>query len=191
MISVTDLDTEFLQLRPFGPEDHDYLVALHEQQRVTTMDDVETFQSGDDLHVHLRDLLNAQMTGWVVYHEGSECRVGAFYVTNLLSGVGALINPVSDIPALKDLVPVDAMGRRLKIMDEAALVVMPYLFERFNLQRIGGAFYSTNVPGIRFCQRIGMRAEGIIRHGSRVNGQPVDVHLFGLLKSEVSALCPQ
>ena len=185
MISVSELQTEHLELRPFGPEDLDYIIGVHEQSAATVFDDVDSFASTEDFRGYINALMAHNATGWTVRHAPTESAVGVLYFVDILQGVTANFHPVIDRTALKDIEPKDALGQRVRIMDEALRVAAPYMVERFQLQRLGGAFGAHNVPALRLCDRLGFRREGVIRNGLRIQSAPVDLIIYGLTAQEV------
>lgn len=187
MITVTELDTEFLQLRPFGPEDIDYIIGVHEASAETVFDDVDQFKTTEDFRAYILSLMTNNATGWVVRHDATETPLGVLYFVDILPGVTANFHPVIDRQALKDIEPKDALGQRLRVMDQAMRVAVPYMVERFSLQRVGGAFGAYNVPALRLCDRLGFRREGVIRHGVRIKDTPADLIVYGLIAQEIAA----
>ena len=109
MIPVIELTTEHLTLQPLGPGDADYCVALHRQNQRTTFDALESFDTPAAWAQYLQALLDENMTGWRIVHTATTIPLGIFYVTQVTPGILANLNPVSDLPALKDVQP-DALS---------------------------------------------------------------------------------
>ena len=160
MITVIELSTESLTLRPIGAGDSDYLRAFAPDW--------------------------TGVAGWVVLHRATQASLGLFTVTHLRPGVLANILPLLDVAAVKDLEPLDAQGQRLHVMEEAVATIGPYLVATFALQRLGATCRMDQVALVKFYERIGMRREGLIRHGWNVGGRPVDCVVFGWLAAEIA-----
>ncbi len=70
------------------------------------------------------------------------------------------------------------------ITPEAVRCFCEFAFERFQLQRIYGKVFATNPRSSRVLSKVGFKHEGTLRNGYFRDGQPVDDHLFGLLRDE-------
>ena len=185
MITVPELKTDHLTLQPIGPDHVDYLIQVHQASRRTTFDDVDNWQEDSEFAKYILDSLAHNATGWILSHTETTIPLGTLYMVDILFGVTCNFHPVSDVGALKDLSPVDDRGRKIRTMDEAIAEVFPWCAENWKVQRIGGAFGAHNVPALKLCERVGMRKEGVIRHGLKVRGEPVDLVIYGLLQKEV------
>mgnify|MGYP001570913675 CR=1 FL=1 len=187
MIIVPDLTTEHLLLRPIGPGGADYLIGIHRASSRMVFDDVDSWDEDSTFTDYILESLQRNATGWLLLHAKTQIKLGALYFVDILEGITCNFHPVSDIGALKDAVPTDAHGHRLRTMDEAIKTAFPWCAEAWGLQRIGGAFGSHNVPSLKLCERVGMRKEGVVRNGVKIKGKPVDLVIYGLLREEVDA----
>lgn len=185
MIPVLSLDTEHLRLDPFCTADYEYIVYVHEQSPRTTMDDVDHFRNDAEFLAYIENVLAGNATGWVLSHRQTGIRLGVVYFVDVLSSVTANFHPVLDLRSLKELVPTDGNGHRLRVMDEASREAIRYAVKVFSLQRVGAAFGAHNVQAIKLCERLGFQREGKICHGLRIDQQPVDLVLLGILSKEV------
>jgi RimJ/RimL family protein N-acetyltransferase len=70
------------------------------------------------------------------------------------------------------------------ITTESVRCFCKFAFERFQLQRIYGKVFATNPRSARVLSKVGFKHEGTLRNGYFRDGQPVDDHLFGLLRDE-------
>lgn len=75
--------------------------------------------------------------------------------------------------------------RRFKGRDDECRMVLKWIFSTLQLHRatiqVVGIAYST----INFIKALGFRREGVIRERFPYKGRLLDVHIFGILKSEV------
>jgi RimJ/RimL family protein N-acetyltransferase len=187
MIPVIELRTPHLTLKPLGASDVEYLIGVHRASPRTTFDDVDRFDNDADFSTYILSALAGNATGWTIEHTETTVKLGTLYLVDILMGITANFHPVSDVMALKDLNPVDAQGRRLRSMDEAIQTAFPWCATMWKLQRIGGAFGSHNVPALKLCERLGMRREGVVRQGMKVNEQPIDLIIYGFTAQELAA----
>ncbi len=80
-------------------------------------------------------------------------------------------------------IPVDSLWNR-GLGTEAFGLWVGYLFEAFNLTRLGYTTWSGNPGMIRVGEKLGFTLEGRIRRGCEVNGQFYDRIKMGLLRDE-------
>jgi len=71
------------------------------------------------------------------------------------------------------------------IAEMATRLIVAYGFDSLGLNRIYLRTLGANVRNIRLNERVGFRFEGLLRQAARVNGQPADVVLMAMLRSEV------
>ncbi|MAG44432.1 hypothetical protein CL633_00910 [bacterium] len=70
---------------------------------------------------------------------------------------------------------------------EALRILMQYLFEEFNLNRISISARANNPRAIRAYQKVGFKIEGIARKDDYFNGEFVDSVLLGVLRKEFAS----
>lgn len=69
---------------------------------------------------------------------------------------------------------------------DAVRTLCQFLFERFGLERIQLDTWAGNARAIRSYEKVGFRAEGLLRKATLVSGVPSDVVVMGLLKHEMT-----
>ncbi len=70
------------------------------------------------------------------------------------------------------------------ILNKCLVKFVSFLFEKIGLNKIEIHFIPANNRSAKVAQRLGFKTEGIIRQSIIRNGQPADVVIMGLLRSE-------
>jgi RimJ/RimL family protein N-acetyltransferase len=163
--------------------ENDYITGLHRLASRSVFDDIER----DSIYVfkdRIKQAVDVDTLGWVCWMKEPVVRVGIVYFSNVILGVNAIFHPILDVGGYRNYVKSNG-SIRIRVMDEASLVAIRYVFSNLKLQRITGAYFVYNKLMINLCKRLGFREEGIIRHGTKVDGKPVDMIIMGLLREEV------
>lgn len=71
---------------------------------------------------------------------------------------------------------------------EASLLILRFLFQTMNLNRVQLGVWDFNETAIRLYERIGFVREGSQRQHGFVNGRYVDHHIYGMLADEYRAM---
>jgi RimJ/RimL family protein N-acetyltransferase len=82
------------------------------------------------------------------------------------------------------------LGRNRGFGTEATRLIVGYGFERLGLHRISLEVYAFNPRARRVYEKIGFRAEGVLRESLRYNGQWIDATVMSVLAAEWAALSP-
>jgi RimJ/RimL family protein N-acetyltransferase len=69
---------------------------------------------------------------------------------------------------------------------DATGVICRFAFRHMNLQRVELRVYATNLRAVRAYEKVGFRLEGTLRRAQFLGGEPVDVHVMGLLADELN-----
>lgn len=69
-------------------------------------------------------------------------------------------------------------------MSEALRAMLDHAFGPLDLNRVEADTDPRNEPSVRLLQRLGFRAEGVLRERWLIDGQPSDSAMFGLLQRE-------
>ncbi|WP_435196644.1 GNAT family N-acetyltransferase [Natronomonas sp. EA1] len=67
---------------------------------------------------------------------------------------------------------------------DAARQVVTHAFDALRLHRLSSYVYAENAPSMRVMEKLGFTEEGVLVGEGYVEGERMDVHLFGLLASE-------
>ena len=185
MFDTQLLITESLHLIPYKREFDDYIMRLHNDAARTTYDDNDPVKSKEQYLNFIHQLIEVNKTTvlWIIRHRKFKIPLGIIYLTDILQGTSANFHPVIDKEGYKIYIQLNG-NAKFRFMREAAPVVIDYGFRTFDLQRIGGLFFSINKPAISFVKRLGFRQEGLIKHGSKVRGKPQDIVILGVIKDE-------
>jgi RimJ/RimL family protein N-acetyltransferase len=81
-------------------------------------------------------------------------------------------------------------GRDRGLGTEATHLIVGYGFERLGLHRISLEVYSFNPRARRVYEKVGFRAEGVLRESLRYNGEWVDATIMSILAPEWRTGCP-
>jgi RimJ/RimL family protein N-acetyltransferase len=81
-------------------------------------------------------------------------------------------------------------GRNRGFGTEATRLIVGYGFERLGLHRISLEVYAFNPRARRVYEKIGFRAEGVLRESLRYNGEWIDATVMSVLACEWAALSP-
>lgn len=73
------------------------------------------------------------------------------------------------------------------IVTAACRAVLRHLFGELNLDRVEIRCGTGNARSCAIPERLGFTREGVIRHGQLVNGRPIDLAVYGLLREEWKA----
>jgi RimJ/RimL family protein N-acetyltransferase len=77
-----------------------------------------------------------------------------------------------------------ATGQNRGLGTEATRLVLGYAFERVGLHRISLEVYSFNARARRVYEKVGFRAEGVLRDALLWEGQRFDAHVMSILAHE-------
>lgn len=184
MLDTQLLITESLHLIPYKREFDDYIMRLHNDAARTTYDDNDPVKQKEQYINYIHNLIdNNSAVMWLIRHRNFKIPLGIVYLTDIIPGIMANFHPVIDREGYKVYIQLNG-NAKFRFMREAAPVVISYGFRTFDLQRIGGSFFSINKFAISFVKKLGFRQEGIIRHGTKVNGKPEDLTILGVTKDE-------
>ncbi|GAA4415133.1 GNAT family N-acetyltransferase [Nibrella viscosa] len=70
------------------------------------------------------------------------------------------------------------------IMSEAIPVMVDYIFKNFQVNRIYACVLEGNTASMRVLEQSGFRPEAVLRKAAVKNNQPMDEHIFSLLREE-------
>jgi RimJ/RimL family protein N-acetyltransferase len=74
---------------------------------------------------------------------------------------------------------------------EAMRLIMKFVFEDLNLNRLGLWVFDFNKRAIKSYKKCGMKVEGIMREGVFRDGKYHDVYFMGILKSEYEEMAKE
>ena len=183
-MKIQSIETENLKLMPYRTVDDDYITKLHSNWKHSIFDDFE-INSLNNFNNRIKQAIDTDTLGWVCWEKKIPVRIGIVYFTNIIPQISALFHPVCDIAGYKIYLKNNNGRIHSRIMDEACLAGIKYIFKNLNLQRITGAYHSDNRAMLNLCKRLGFKQEGVIRKGTRLDNSPIDIITFGLLKEEI------
>lgn len=73
------------------------------------------------------------------------------------------------------------------IMSEAIPIMVSYIFRNFQVNRIYACVLAGNTASMRVLEQTGFRPEAVLRKAAVKNNQPMDEHIFALLREEYTA----
>lgn len=174
------LRTPRLLLRPLAPDDAADLLAIHADERVMRYGNEPPWRSLE------------QAAGFIARdREGMAAgrHLGLGLVT-LDDDPGRLIGTCTLFSFLRS-------SRRAELgfalaspwwgggwMREALGALLDHAFGPMDLNRVEADTDPRNEPSLRLLQRLGFRAEGVLRERWLIDGQPSDSAMFGLLQRE-------
>lgn len=82
----------------------------------------------------------------------------------------------------------DLAERRKGYAREACILLLDYLFDTFDIRRVGASTLGANEPSARLLESLGFIHEGAIRKAVFVAGEWADYFWYGLLREEWAAL---
>lgn len=183
MIKIPPLEQEKIKLMPYNMNEDNYIISLHNQANAVVFDDVER-NSISNFKNRIKQSIETDTLGWACWLKEPTVKLGIVYFSHVIPGISALFHFILDINAYKDYIKSNG-NVKFRIMDESARLVISYLFSALQLQRITGQYFTYNRLAINFCKKLGFKEEGIIRQGTKVSGQPVDIMILGLLRNEL------
>lgn len=75
------------------------------------------------------------------------------------------------------------------MIDEAGELVLKDLFDQLNLLRVNAYIVKNNTAARALLKRMQFTQDGYFKSGTQVNGQPVDLLHFGLVREDYYAIC--
>jgi len=190
MIKVNSVETDRMKLMSYTMNEDDYIIKLHHKANRLIFDDIDIVDfSVKKLKDRIKLEIDANMTiFWICWMKEPVVRVGIVYFSHIVPGMDAALHTILDVEGYKMYIRNSNNSIRVKVMDEASKIAISYMFLVLKLQRITEYCFVYNKPMINLCKRLGFKEEGIIRHGARVDGKPVDAVVLGLLREEVNGL---
>ncbi len=70
------------------------------------------------------------------------------------------------------------------LVTAACRAVLSYLFDCLGLDRVEIRCAAGNKRSCAVPERLGFVREGVLRHGQRIRGRPVDLHIYSMLREE-------
>jgi len=70
------------------------------------------------------------------------------------------------------------------LVTAACRAVLSYLFDHLALDRVEIRCATGNKRSCAVPERLGFVREGVLRHGQRIRGRPVDLHVYSMLRDE-------
>ncbi|MFD1738848.1 GNAT family N-acetyltransferase [Bacillus salitolerans] len=70
------------------------------------------------------------------------------------------------------------------IMPEALAIVIDFLFENRQMNRVGATIVNHNAASSRVVEKLGFKNEGLLRHYIIQEGELLDAYMFSILKEE-------
>lgn len=186
MIKIVPIEFGSFKLMPYRILDNGYVMRLHNRAGSFIYDD-DVYNLRDD-RVHLARIKTSIETNtvcWICWEKELMLRFGMLYFTDIVVNVNAVFHPVIDREGYRSYISRNNHINKESPMFEVSKVAIKYMFQVLNLQRVSGSFFMYNLSAINLCKRLGFKEEGVVRKGARVNEQPVDVKILGLLREEV------
>ncbi len=185
MLDIQPIVTENLHLIPYKEKFDEYIIRLHNESGFMVYDDNDPVKSKEQYIGYIHSLIDTNVAVmWMVKHGEFKINLGIIYLTDIIQGITANLHPVIDRKGYKIYLQMNG-GSKLKFMEEAAMPVIKYGFDKFKLQRVGGGFFEHNRFAISFVKKLGFRQEGFIRHGTKIKDEPQNLIILGILKEEV------
>ncbi len=184
MLDLQVLITEHLYLIPYKREFDDYIMRIHNEASFMAYDDNDPVKQREQYLNYIHQLIETGSSAmWLIKHRKFKINLGIIYLTDIIFGITANLHPLIDRAGYRLYLQLNGK-ERLRFMKEAVMPVIKVGFESFKVQRIGGAFLHFNKQAIRFVKGLGLKQEGLIRHGSRVNDAPQDLVILGMVRKE-------
>ena len=142
------------------------------------------FLFANDNHTLAKEIAyTTQMLGKYAKDEGM--RLGIWQGDILLGSIALQIDVADNKAAIGYWLDSDAHGKG--IMTRCVQAVLDYGFQQRKLHRIEISAAVDNAASRRVAQKVGMQQEAILRHQQLLNGQYVDLVLYGILAEEWEA----
>ena len=177
------LETERLVLRRFTMADAEGFF-----QNVTSDPEVNRFLTWPlDESVEDTEKL---LAGWVERYENPERYCWAIVLKETEEIIGTIAAPTvkNRIDAVEVTYCIGSRWWGNGIVPEALRVVMKYMFEEVQINRIEAGFDSNNPNSGRVMEKVGMKKEGLMRQAGRNNQGLFDLVFYGILKDDWVAL---
>ncbi len=172
------LETERLLLRPFLPEDAPRVHRLANCREVTSTTLNLPFPY---------ELQHARQ--WIATHESlyEKNKQAIFAITirvtkEMIGAVGLSRNAAHARAELGYWIGHEFWNQGFAT--EAARAVIEFGFSRLKLNRIFAHFMAQNPASGKVMQKVGMQFEGELRQHVIKKGQPLDLHIYSILKSD-------
>lgn len=185
MRKIIPLETKRIRLMPYTTNDDSYVVDLHGKESNSVFDDFDKPKSGEEFKNRIKDYANTHSIGWICWIKVPVLRIGVVSFSNIIPGISALFHPILDVENYKVLLRRNGKVSHKGLIEEASESAISYIMKEFQLQRITGGFFKHNKLAVNLCKRLGFKEEGIIRNGTRLNNQPVDMVILGILREEI------
>jgi RimJ/RimL family protein N-acetyltransferase len=184
-VALPDLPirTERLALRPFEPEDHAALLALHEREDVTRY---LPFGARDAEAV--REVLARKMAATGLDQEG-----GALELAAILSEDGRLVGDVSLFHrstthrAAEVGYVFDPSFHGRGLATEATAALLEIAFDQVGYHRVYGRLDARNRSSARVLEKVGMRREAHLVENEWLKGEWTDEVIYAVLDREWAA----
>ena len=178
-----NLETERLILRRFNVEDAEGFFL-----NVTSDPEVNKFltwpldESVDDT--------KKLLAGWVERYENPERYCWAIVLKDTEAVIGTIAAPTvkNRIDAVEVTYCIGSKWWGKGIVPEALQIVMRYMFEEVQANRIEAGFDSNNPNSGRVMEKVRMQKEGFLRQAGRNNQGLFDLVFYGILKDDWVAL---
>jgi ribosomal-protein-alanine N-acetyltransferase len=174
------LETERLRLRPFELADAPALFALARNSNVTRFTLWEAHRTIDDTRAFVDDYARGS------YLEGvpEPCAIELKEQNELIGAIGCRWAPQKDrCMELGYWIGEPFWGRGLT--SEAARALLDHVFAAYPVERVQAHFIDGNAASGRVLEKIGMRFEGVRRHGLFHRERFWDLHCFATLRTDV------
>jgi ribosomal-protein-alanine N-acetyltransferase len=177
-ISQPTLETERLVLRPFVQEDARLVQRLCSDFAIadTTLNIPHPYEDG---------MAEAWISSHEVEHQAGSMAIFAVVEREggqLCGAVGCSIQTAHDSGELGYWIAADRWSRGYAT--EAGGAMLSYLFEHSRLHRVEARHLVRNPASGRVMQKLGMRAEGVLREAVKKWGRYEDVAQYGILRRE-------